>query len=1203
MINSTKGNSWGEIAITIAFTSFIILPLILYVRISPPLRYNIQDFIISSHLAFLALVVFFFIVFQKDKHKNFLSNYDLLPLLFFFLVLISFSLVPDLLASLQSVLWWLEAIIFYYICLFVFSNTSIRERFLYLMPACGVLLTIFFTIYVFASNEIKKEILIFPFAMNRNFVAQILILPLFVSFSFINKKYRRGTRSYAVLSAFVMFSGILITRSRAVWLGVLLVSSVALLWLLLFYRTQFKKFLKKELMLKLLFLSAGLCVSIYLAHMIMPEYNLPSPLSTLETLEKPLEGSAGGRIHRWINAFPMIRDHFFLGVGPGNWTQTFYKYRDGVTTDPLGNPQAFNSYLEVFGEIGIFGVLILTFFILSLFRRNYKDYPQVPCLKLSLGAFLFAAAFHLTFSVKVLLIAFFLNIALLSSYEDCRHRSFAINKRLIVPLSLVILLVLFVTTFFEFRCLESNIHYQLIKNHVFYAQETPTISFNRLTGKSTRVLRKYIEKYFPAIFYREHPEAIDSLAAYGSWRRQDLYQVIAVKEESAGRKEALDWYKKAEKKNPYKSDIIEACCKAERKFGLLSDARATCEQGCEIFSHNESLHLELARIYSELEQSQKAITFYEKAISLHEKQLKVNWFGKAGAEKRLGLVNALKEANQELSELRKLSNNLKLSSIQRKILEVPLINKDIALRKNEVFFSTNKSGRYELWVWKSDNSLQQLSNDNHVYFRLRPHPKLPRLYFVSDDFGNARYNIYYRDLNTNDIVRLTEASNGESIGLHEISSDGKNIIYVKESKQREGEIYQMNPDGRNIRQLTSDRRQKEYLSWHPSSNQFVYVAGKHSLMFYDVLSSGKSTLVKEQFKEIKWPSFSPDGTKIVFARVDLRGYGSIEVYDFNNKKINLLTPKIGRYLTPHWMSQDTILFRENKDDNYLLRLARLNTEEVRHIGPHEGVVYDPEIIDSGPTLVFLHSGVTAPLSLNRLNLDTNHQKTIRFDSLTKKEIVLPERKILLSHERPIPVYIYKPLGFVRDDKYPCIIWLHGASDAFSPRWHTYAQFFAHSGYFFVAVNYREALSGSQRQTKQKELDLQKDAVNTALRYLNLQKQVDKTKIFLLGVSQGTLLARYITRSNMFNFAGVIEYSPATMSQSDALSAYPRLIVWGKNDPHRLRSISTVKNNYINPKYNTVVITLGDEGHDLRFQSNIISQLKHTLLFLGDNGDL
>ena len=1201
MINSIKGNTWGEIAITLGFISFISLPLFLFANIPPYPGYDIQAFIISAHLAFLALMVFFFIVFQKNKHYNFLSHYDLLLLLFFFFALISFSLVSDLLASLQSVLWWLEAIIFYYVSRFVFLNTPTRERLLYITPACGVLMTIFFAIFVFANNEIKKEILIFPFALNRNFVAQLLILPLFVSFSFIQKKYNRGRRLCAALSAFVIFSGILITRSRAVWLGILLASSVALLWLLLSHRTQFKKFLNKEIIFILLVLSAVLCASIYAAHIIMPKYDLPSPLSTLETLQYPFEGSAGGRIHRWMNALPMIRDHFFLGVGPGNWTNTFYKYQDSVTPDPQGNPSAFNSYLKVLGEIGIFAFLAFILFILSLFRRKYKDSPQVPCLRLSLGAFLFAAAFHLTFSIKVLLIAFFLNMALLSSYENLAHRSFATNKGLLVSLNLAICVLLLVTTFFEFRYLESNIHYHLIHYNLYYVKETPVIRFS---NKSTSPLRKYIKKYLPAIFYREHPETIDYLAKYGSGGVRNLYRVIAIKEENAGRKEALDWYKKAEKKSPYQADIIDARCKLEKKLGLLSEARATCERGCEIFPHNESLHLQLARIYRELDQSQKAITFYEKAISLHEKQLKVNWFGKAGVEKRLGLVNALKEANQELSQLHKLSNNLKLSAIQRKILEAPLINKDIALRKNEVFFSTNKSGRYELWVWRQDNSLQQLSNGNHVYFRLRPHYKLPRLYFVSDDFGNARYNIYYRDLNTNEVVRLTDASNSESIGLHEISPDGESIIYVKESKQREGEIYQMDADGRNIRQLTSDRKQKEYLSWHPSSNQFVYVEGKHSLMLYDMPSSVKSTIIKEQFKEIKWPSFSPDGTKIIFARLDLQGYGSIEVYDFNTNKSKLLTPNPGRYLTPHWMSQDAVLFRENKDDNYLLRLTQLNTEEVRHIGPHEGVVYDPEIVDSGgPTLVFLHSDLTTPLSLSRLNLNTNHQETLRLDSLTKKEIVLPERKMLISNEKSIPVYIYKPVGFVKGNKYPCILWLHGASAAFSPRWHTYAQFFAHSGYFFVAVNYREALSGIQRQTKQKELDLQKESVKTTLTYLNTREQIDQTQIFLLGVSQGTQLARYVTRNDMFSFAGVIEYSPVSMSKSNGSLAYPRLIIWGENDPERLKSISTIEKHYINPKYNTVVITLVGEGHDLRLQNSIISQLKHTLRFLDDNMNL
>jgi O-antigen ligase/predicted esterase/tetratricopeptide (TPR) repeat protein len=1201
MIDFVKDSTRGDIYISLAFISFIFLPLIFFVRLEL-LGYGIQASIISAHLAFLALIVLFFVVFQKDKHSYFISRYDLLLPLFFFFTLISFSLVSDRLASLEAVLGWLEALAFYFISRFIFINTSTRERFLRILPACGVLMTVFFVTITFANTETKKGFLIFPFGFSRNFVAQLLILPFFVSLSFIHKRYHRGTRLYATLSAFVMFSGILVSRSRAVWLGIILISSVALLWVLISHRAQFKRFLNKQIILTVLILSAGVCTVIYAAHTIMPRYNLPSPLFTVETLQTPLEGSAGGRIRRWMNALPMIRDHFFFGVGPGNWTNAYYKYRDSVTPDAQGNPRAFNAYLQVFGELGIFAFFAFILFILSLFRRKFEASPQVPFVKLSLGAFLVAAAFHITFSLKMLLIAVFLNMSLLSSYEIMVHRTIAKSRTLLVSLSLAVCVALFVTTYFELKYLKSKIYIQLIKNHVGYVVDTPTIRFYRFNNKTRQSLREYIEKYFPAVFYREHPETIDSLAKYGSGGVRNLYHEIAIKEEKAGRIDALNWYKKAEEKNPYQAEIIEARCKLEKNLELLGDAKATCERGCEFFPSSESLHLQLARIYRELGQSQKAITFYEKAISLHEQKLKINWFGKAGIVKRFTLLNDLKEAKEELSQLRTLPN-LTLSSIQRRILEVPLINKDIAVRNDNVFFSTNKSGRFELWVWKQGNSLQQLSNDNYVYFHLRLHFKLPRLYFVSDDFGDAKYNIYYRDLNTDDVVRLTDASKGESIGLDEISPDGKSIIYVKESKEQGSNIYQMDPNGGRKRKLTSDRKQKEYLSWHPSSYQFAYVAGKRSLMLYDVTSSEKSTLIKEQFKEIKWPSFSPDGTKIIFTRVDLQGYGSIEVFDFKTKKSKLLTPNPGRYLTPHWMNQSTILYRENKDDNYLLRARQLNTEEFRLIGPREGVVYDPEIIDSGSGLVFLHSDLKTPLSLNRLNLDTNHKETIRFDSLTKKEIVVPERRMFLSHDKPIPVYLYKPIEIVKGKKYPCILWLHGSSAAFSPRWHTYAQFFAHSGYFFVAVNYSEALPAQQRLGRQKELDLQEEAVETVLTYLNSERNIDQSQIFLLGVSAGSRLARYITGNNQGIFAGLIEYSPASIPKSSDSLSDPRLIVWGENDPERLKSISAVEDHYVTPKRNVEVITLEHEGHDLRCQDSIISRLKHTLRFVDDNMNL
>ncbi len=377
MIDSIKNDTLGEYIITAVFISFIFLPLFFFVHFAPYLRYDIQAFIISANLAFLVLTIFFVNAFQKTKQYNVLSYYDLLLLPFFFFILISFSLVSDHLASFQSVLWWLEALIFYFMSRYVFINTATRKRFLHILPGCGALMTIFFAISLFANEEIKENFLVFPIAMNRNYAAQVLILPFFISLSFMHKTYNRGTRFYAAISAFVIFFGILISRSRSVWLGVLLAIAVAILWLFLAHRAQVKTFLNKQRILISLLMLVVVGMSLFAAHTIMPKYNFPSPVTTLKTFQKPLEGSSGARIRRWTNSLPMIRDHFLFGVGPGNWAHTFYKYRGSVTPDPQGYPHSFNSYLALLGEMGVFAFLLFVVFISSLFRRNYNDSPQV----------------------------------------------------------------------------------------------------------------------------------------------------------------------------------------------------------------------------------------------------------------------------------------------------------------------------------------------------------------------------------------------------------------------------------------------------------------------------------------------------------------------------------------------------------------------------------------------------------------------------------------------------------------------------------------------------------------------------------------------------------------------------------------------------------------------------------------------------------
>lgn len=66
------------------------------------------------------------------------------------------------------------------------------------------------------------------------------------------------------------------------------------------------------------------------------------------------------RIPAWLNTLEMIKDHFLMGVGVGNWEQAYPLYYDEVAKDLIFNEKTrlqrlHNSYLEMFANVGLIG--------------------------------------------------------------------------------------------------------------------------------------------------------------------------------------------------------------------------------------------------------------------------------------------------------------------------------------------------------------------------------------------------------------------------------------------------------------------------------------------------------------------------------------------------------------------------------------------------------------------------------------------------------------------------------------------------------------------------------------------------------------------------------------------------------------------------------------------------------------------------------
>ena len=638
MNDSLKVRSLGGLSQSLFLFLIILIPLIFFFHTTRNLSYELQGFILS--LLLIPLSIFFFFKQKKKEDMWLFSKTDTSLLLFLGFVFVSFSLVSDYLASFQTVLRWCEVIIFFIFARNIFRDSKARRFFLLLLPGLGAIGATFFSYSIIEPKLVIKNYSYFPFALNRNFAAQFFILPLFVSLAFLGKENSKNVRTYAGISSLLIFTGIILSRSRAVWLGLVLVALLSLIYLFLNNRKQANKDRLKKLSRNILY-SVGLIILLLVcAHFILPHFDLPSPFRTLETLRSPLEGSAGGRIRRWINAIPMIKDHFFFGVGPGNWANTFFKYRDGILIDAVGYPHSYNAFLDVLGEFGIFAFLAFCFFFLSFFRRKYYDSTFVFFLKAGLVTFLFSLAFHMTFSIKILLFTLFLILALLGSFEDEKYQLKTSRKATLTASGLICIFLLVISTF-EWRYLNSKIHYNLIYYNQYYKNGSSNI---RLATKLERKFYKFIRRNFPATDYREHVKEIDELARYGSGLRRNIYYGIALKEVRSGKKtDALAWYKKAETKSLFHNEILEARCKLELQLGHLADAKETCERACEIHHNNADLHLLLADVYQELDNKTDALIYYEKAITLYKKLLEAKWVGKSSQLKK----NAIKRESKK----------------------------------------------------------------------------------------------------------------------------------------------------------------------------------------------------------------------------------------------------------------------------------------------------------------------------------------------------------------------------------------------------------------------------------------------------------------------------------------------------------------------------------------------------------------------------
>ncbi len=160
---------------------------------------------------------------------------------------------------------------------------------------------------------------------NRNFMAHFVALGLPVLLLATLESRRRREASLPAAGAAVLGAALVLSRSRAAWLGTLAafaILAVEGLWLGYLWRDVTSR---RRVLLFGVALGTGAVLALVLPNTL--EWRSDSPyLDSLKDVANYREGSGRGRLVQYGNSLRMTAGHPVLGVGPGNWAVVYPRY-------------------------------------------------------------------------------------------------------------------------------------------------------------------------------------------------------------------------------------------------------------------------------------------------------------------------------------------------------------------------------------------------------------------------------------------------------------------------------------------------------------------------------------------------------------------------------------------------------------------------------------------------------------------------------------------------------------------------------------------------------------------------------------------------------------------------------------------------------------------------------------------------------------